>query len=134
LDTNILFYSIDSSDLRKQEKARELIKSLILDKRAVISTQVLQELYNVCTVKYKADKTATLHLIQNFSNMRTIQITPALIINAINTNIKTQFSFWDSLILAAANEAECTTLYSEDLNNGQVVNGVTIVNPFTNTL
>lgn len=53
-----------------------------------------------------------------------------LIENAIDISIQTQFSFWDSLIISAAENADCNILYSEDLNDGQIVNGVMIRNPF----
>ena len=62
--------------------------------------------------------------------MPVVQITPALIEQAIDISIEAQLSFWDSLILSAAVSAGCTVLYSEDLNNGQIIHGVTVRNPF----
>ncbi len=60
----------------------------------------------------------------------TVVIQPAIIFNTIDTQILHQFSFWDSLILSAAKSANCSVLLTEDLNDGQVVDGVRIISPF----
>ena len=65
-------------------------------------------------------------------NIPVVQVTPTLIENGIDISINTQFSLWDSLMISAASFAKCTVLYSEDMNDGQVVNGVKILNPFVN--
>ena len=69
--------------------------------------------------------------VENFSDSFTVeQVSVPLILKAINISIKNQFSFWDSLILAAAIQTGCIICYSEDLTNGQIVDGVKILNPF----
>lgn len=79
----------------------------------------------------KQDKTQTKQIIHSLSeNIPVIQVTPALIENGIDISISTQFSLWDSLMISAASFAKCKVLYSEDMNDGQVVNGVQIKNPF----
>lgn len=66
-------------------------------------------------------------IIHNYStHIPTVQISPILIEKAIDISMQTQFSFWDSLIISAANYAKCNILYSEDLNNGQIVEDVAI--------
>ena len=65
-----------------------------------------------------------------FKNIPVVQVTPTLIEHGIDISIKTQFSLWDSLMISAASFAKCTILYSEDMNDGQVIDGVTIKNPF----
>ena len=130
-DTNVLVYMQDASELAKQQIARNLFSEHNDKGNAIISTQCLQEFYNVLTNKMKQDKATVKQLVHCFSeNLPVIQITPAIIETAIDISIQTQFSFWDSLMLSAAISAKCSVLYSEDLNEGQIVNGVTIKNPF----
>ena len=130
-DTNILVYMQDASEPEKQQKARALFAEHCNNSSAIISTQCLQEFYNVLAYKMKQDKTIVKQLVSSFTEvLPVLQITPSIIENAIDINIQTQFSFWDSLMLSAASSAKCSVLYSEDLNDGQIVNGVTIKNPF----
>lgn len=130
-DSNILVYLQDSAEPQKQQKARSLFAECSRNHSAVISTQCLQELYNVTTGKLKQDKRIIKQVIHNYAlYMPVVQITPALIELAIDISIEVQLSFWDSLILSAAVSAGCTVLYSEDLNNGQIIHGVTVRNPF----
>lgn len=130
-DTNILVYMQDASEPVKRQKARDLLSKHSENGSAVISSQCLQEFYNVLAGKMRQNKIHVKQIVHSLSeNIRTVQITPSMIENAIDINIQTQFSFWDSLIISAANSAGCCVLYSEDLNDGQVVNGVTIKNPF----
>ena len=130
-DTNILVYMQDVSNLVKQQKARSLLSTHLGNGTAVISTQCLQEFYNVLANKMKQDKIKTKQIMHSLSeNIPVVQVTPTLIENGIDISIKTQFSLWDSLMISAASFAKCTTLYSEDMNDGQVIDGVTIKNPF----
>ena len=130
-DTNVLVYMQDASEPEKQQKARFLFSKHCDNGSAVISTQCLQEFYNVLACKMKQDKSTVKQLVHSLSeNIPTVQISPSIIENAIDISIKTQFSFWDSLMLSAASSVKCSVLYSEDLNDSQVVDGVTIKNPF----
>lgn len=130
-DTNVLVYMQDASDPVKQQKARSLLSTHLSKGSAVISTQCLQEFYNVLANKMKQDKIQTKQIMHSLSeNIPVVQVTPTLIENGIDISINTQFSLWDSLMLSAASFAKCTVLYSEDMNDGQVVNGVKIQNPF----
>ena len=132
-DTNVLVYMQDASDSVKQQKARSLLSTYLDNGTAVISTQCLQEFYNVLANKMKQDKIKIKQIIHSLSeNIPVVQVTPTLIENGIDISIKTQFSLWDSLMISAASFAKCTVLYSEDMNDGQVVNGVKILNPFVN--
>lgn len=130
-DTNVLVYMQDASNLVKQQKARSLLSTHLGNGTAVISTQCLQEFYNVLANKMKQDKIQTKQIMHSLSeNIPVVQVTPTLIENGIDISIKTQFSLWDSLMISAASFAKCTILYSEDMNDGQVIDGVTIKNPF----
>ena len=115
-DTNVLVYMQDASDSVKQQKARSLLSTYLDNGTAVISTQCLQEFYNVLANKMKQDKIKTKQIIHSLSeNIPVVQVTPTLIENGIDISIKTQFSLWDSLMISAASFAKCTVLYSEDM-------------------
>ena len=130
-DTNILVYYADESDPRKQKIATALIKNAIASGNGVISTQCLQEFYNVVTKKMLCDKEKAKALVKIFGdNLPVLKISVPLILSAVDISIKSQFSFWDSLILCAAIDAGCATVYSEDLNDRQIVDGSKIQNPF----
>lgn len=131
LDTNILLYCFDNADSRKQELARNLVNSLLDVDSARISTQTLQEYYNVLTKKLKCDKKEALKNVERYSEIFPVHTnTVKDILSAISISVKNKLSFYDSLIIAAAKAEGCGTIYSEDLNDGQKVDGVKIVNPF----
>jgi predicted nucleic acid-binding protein len=100
----------------------------------VISTQVLQEFYNASTKKLNIDEFAAKSIVHDLRNMMVVQVTPDIIEHGIDVSIVSQQSFWDGLIIAAAEYADCTILLSEDMNDGQLINGVKIINPFSNIL
>lgn len=129
-DTNILVYTVDKKDEFKTLKSREIIKYVTQDHAPVISTQVLQEFYNASTSKLRIDKIIIKNLVHNYKNTEIITIDLLIIEQAIDISILFQLSFWDSLIIAAAEQANCTYLISEDLNNGQRIRGIEILNPF----
>ena len=131
-DTNILVYSVDENDLQKKEIASQLLTDASSSKTGIISTQSLQEFYNVAVKKLKLSKQIAKEYVELFSSQLTVrQVTVPLILNAIDISIKNKLSFWDSLILSSANDNGCIIVYSEDLNNGQIVGGTKILNPFT---
>ena len=131
LDTNILVYSVDEKDKIKQKVARDLIVSLVRNEDAIISTQTLQEFYNAATKKLIASKKDAGLFVKQFSDISPVHSnTVNDVLTAIDISDASQLSFWDSLILASAKSCGCSTVYSEDLNDGQTVNGVKIVNPF----
>lgn len=130
-DSNILVYFADGADPKKQQIAENLLKNAVINDNGVISTQSLQEFFAATTRKLLCTKEKAKEYIENFSESFTVeQISVSLILKAINISIKNQFSFWDSLILSAAIQSGCIICYSEDLTNGQIVDGLKIVNPF----
>ncbi len=131
IDTNLLVYTIDKKDTRKQEAARGFLKKMIQEHIPVISTQIIQEFYVVATAKLKADPLVVKNIIHNFHNMELIKIDLELIEQAIDISVLSQISFWDSLVIAAAEKANCEYVVSEDLNTGQLYRGVKLLNPFT---
>ena len=96
----------------------------------VISTQVMQEFYVTVTGKLKKEPFQAKAVLKTFSAFEIVQVTPELVEEAVDCSVLHQLSFWDALIVVAAEAAGCTTLYSEDFTAGQSLLGVTVVNPF----
>ncbi len=130
LDTNIISYMFDSKEMEKQVKARKIVAELVVSNNCHISTQVLQEAFNVLTKKLNYTKEESRQIVMNLMNMPIHQITVADISDAMDISNSTQFTIYDSLILSAAKAEKCNIVYSEDLNDGQEVDGVKIINPF----
>jgi predicted nucleic acid-binding protein len=133
LDTNIFVYSFDNHQRSKQGRSFELIQGALQTGLGIISTQVIQEFLNVATQKFTVpmkpeDSQAYLRLILN----PLCQVYPDLSLydTCLGIQAETKYSFYDSLILAGAVHGGCDTLYSEDLQDGQQVRGVKIVNPY----
>ena len=130
IDTNLFVYSIDQKEPLKKDKAREILKKIIESHQPVISTQVIKEFYVVATTKLTADQLIVKSIIHNFRNMEVVNNDIELIEQAIDISVISQLSFWDSLIIAAAEKANCEYVCSEDLNAGQTYRGVMVVDPF----
>lgn len=129
IDTNILVYSLDQFDPVKQKKCRSLLETLVDDFQGVISTQVLQEFYVTAVKKLGADPLLIKDILHAYERFEMVIITPDTIGEAIDCSIINRVSFWDALIIVAAESAQCEKLWSEDLNDGQIIRGVRIENP-----
>jgi predicted nucleic acid-binding protein len=130
IDTNLIVYTLDKSNVDKQERARNIIRKIVNVHQPVISTQVIKEFYVVAINKMKADPIIVKNILHNFRNMEIVTNDLELIEQAIDISVISQISFWDSLIIAAAEKANCEYIFSEDLNPGQTYRGVLVVNPF----
>lgn len=130
IDTNIIVYSLDKREGKKRGQARRLLQKIVADHQPVLSTQVIKEFYVVATQKLKADPIYIKNIIHNFHNMEIVHNDLELIEQAIDISILLKMSFWDSLIIAAAEKAKCKVIVSEDLNSEQNYRGITILNPF----
>ena len=133
IDTNVFIYSFDIDQPTKQERSLELIQIGLGTGFGIISTQVIQEFLNVATRKFAIpmkpeDSKAYLHLVMN----PLCQVYPDLSLYeaCLDLQVETGYSFFDSLILAAAIRGGCNFLYTEDMQDGQEINSVTIKNPF----
>ena len=130
LDTNVLVYAIDLADPVKRDVSLDLIQKHLKSGTGVISTQVLQEFYSAATKKLKIAPIDARTYDRDFRAFRIVQLSPTLIEQGIDRSISSQVSFWDALILVAAANAGCDELLTEDLSDGQIVDGVRIANPF----
>lgn len=131
-DTNILVYAFDSSSPQKQSRALDLFEELASKGDAVLSTQVLQEFFVVVTRKLGTPLSSedAEEVVRQFARLPTVVIDPDLVLQAVHFTRAHQVSFWDALLVAAARFAGAAELLTEDLQHGQTIEGVRIVNPF----
>jgi predicted nucleic acid-binding protein len=130
LDTNILVYAEDRADPVKQRKAVELILEHKRQRTGVVSLQVLQEFFVTVTRKLKLDVGVARYKVEFHSRFQVAEPTVSDILAAIDLHRLHGFSFWDALVLRMAKQAGCRVLLSEDIQHGEEVDGVRIVNPF----
>ena len=132
IDTNIIIYAYDVTAGNKHETARIIITDLWDSGLGVISTQVLQEFFvNVVQkIPKPVDKQQAKEIVRDFLKWHVVVNTGDSIIDAIDICLRFEYSFWDSMIIEAAIKGGATVLISEDLQDGQVISGVTIKNPF----
>lgn len=133
VDSNILIYAHDTAAGNKHTEAISLLQSLWTTRQGVLSVQVLQEVF--VNVTRKIHKPLPAHIAREIIETYRLwvyQPTGAeTILHAIDLQTRLGFSFWDSLIVTSALEAECEWLYSEDLQHGQIIEQrLRIVNPF----
>ena len=130
LDTNILVHTHDNSDPVKRARAKSVISGLEGTPMVpVISTQVLQEFYNVLTRKLGLSPAAGKDAIEQLAEIETISITRAIIYAATDIHSNASISFWDALIVSAAQAAGCQEIWTEDMSTGQKFGQLIIVNP-----
>jgi predicted nucleic acid-binding protein len=133
LDTNIFVYSFDRTAITKLLRAQQLIRDGIAKRKGVVSFQVVQEFFNVALRRFEKPMTvaeAEQFLATVFRPLLSVHSSQALYGQALRLAEKWRLSWYDSLIVAAAIEAECAVLYSEDLQHEQRIGDVKIVNPF----
>ena len=133
LDTNIFVYSFDQSSPAKSERASELILEAVSTRKGIVSYQVVQEFFNVALRRFTqpmAVPEAEQYLSVVFRPLLAVQSSPALISEALRLTDRYRLSWNDSLIVAAAIEAGCGVLYSEDLQHGQRFGELKVENPF----
>ena len=131
VDTNILVYAHDVAAGDKHARARSLVEQLWADRSGVLSTQVLQEFYVNIRKKARAPLAAAeaRQWISDYLNWEVVVNDGHSVLEAIELEERYEISFWDALIVQAANTARATVLYSEDLSHGQHYSNVTVENP-----
>lgn len=132
LDTNVLVYAFDASG-RKREIAEELIERALTTHAGIISSQVVQEFLNVATRKFARPMShddAVRYLDTVLEPLCAVWAGSELTRRALQVRSRFSFSFYDSLIVAAALTSGCSTLYSEDLQPGQKLENLSVINPF----
>ena len=132
-DSNVFVYLVDDADPAKQGVAGRLVHEAHLHQSAVISFQVVQETLHVLSRKFRvvANPVDARDFLRNvLAPLWRVQPSAALYARTLDVQERYRFSFYDSLIVAAALEAGCARLLSEDLQHGQLIDGLTIENPF----
>jgi predicted nucleic acid-binding protein len=136
VDTNILVYAHDLSTGIKHQRARALIEHLWNSGNGVLSTQVLQEL--CINLRRKAQNPLPLDevrmLIREYSTWEVVTNTAESVLRALDMEMRYMTSFWDALILQAAEDTGASILYSEDLATGQRYGAIEVVNPLIERL
>jgi len=131
VDTNILVYAHDRDAGIKQQRAAACLKELWQSASGRLSTQVLQEFYVNVTQKIPAPVSRGLarEIVRDYAPWVHSVITPATVLRASEISDAWRLPFWDSMILAAAEQENAATLLTEDLTHGQVIAGIKVVNP-----
>jgi predicted nucleic acid-binding protein len=130
LDTNVLIYADDLDAGAKRERARGILRQALTTGEGVLSTQVLQEFFVISTTKLGVEPRVARRKVELLAKMDVVRIELDTIFSAIDLHRLHSLSFWDALILKAASTAGCGILWTEDLQHGQVIDGVRIENPF----
>jgi|SRR5580704_3827200 predicted nucleic acid-binding protein len=129
VDTNILIYAHDRSAGLKYERARDLVERLWISGQGVLSTQVLQEL--CINLRRKIARPLSVEevrrIIQDYLSWEVVVNTPVL--QALEIEVRYKTSFWDALVLQAAEDSGAAVLYSEDLASGQKYGPIRVINP-----
>ena len=129
-DTNIVVYTYDEDAPSKRDVARMMMKDSLVAQTGVVSGQVLGETYVTLTKKLKVPVEDARDEIRRLSGFHVVDISPSLVLRAAEIQEDHQLSYWDSLIIAAAEFASCDTVWSEDLSDGQSYGSVTVRNQF----
>lgn len=129
IDTNLLVYAVDACDPLKQQAARDVLRRLERQRNGVISTQVAQEFYVAATRKLGIDPLSAKEMVHALKRLEVVLVDMDLVGEAVDCSILNRLSFWDALIVAAAEKAGCAEVWTEDMNDGQSIRGIKIRNP-----
>jgi predicted nucleic acid-binding protein len=135
LDTNVLVYVFDHDEPKKAQHAKDLLERAKPEELA-LSAQVLGEFYVTVTRKLKRplDESLAAQAIEWLSLLQVVALDSSLVKEATEISRSSQLSYWDGLIVASAAAGGCQRLLTEDLNDGQVIGGVRVENPFRQLL
>ena len=132
VDTNVLLYAASTVG---EEAAKSVTARTILEREdLVLSTQVLQEFYAQATHPTRPDpmpRDAAVALIESWLRFRVVETTVQLVLDALSAARRWRISYWDAAIIEAARSGGCSTLLTEDLQDGMNFAGVTVENPFS---
>lgn len=132
IDTNILVYAYDNTAGQKHETAKRIMAELWASGLGVLNIQVLQEfLVSVTTqIPGPMDIKTAKGIVSDLLTWEVMVTDGQSVLNGMDIQVRYGYSFWDSLIIGAALQAGAPLLLTEDLSDGQVIQGMTIRNPF----
>ena len=130
VDTNVLLYAVDTAEPEKHRAAASWRSELWRSRRGRLSYQVLQEFYVQAVRKNPRRAEAARAEVRDFFAWEPVALDTSVIETAWSLQERFSLSFWDALIVAAAQSADCGFLLTEDLSHGQDLDGVRVVSPF----
>ena len=133
IDSNVLIYAHDADAGVKQKVAGDVLKDLWSSGLGIISTQVMQEFYVNVTRKIPTPlaRSSVRTILSNYTRWQVEQVSPTTVLAASRIEERYKLSFWDSLILAAAQQGGAEKILTEDLHAGQKIDGILVENPFS---
>jgi predicted nucleic acid-binding protein len=129
-DTNVLVYAVDASEARRRPAALELIRRAMQAQSFMISTQVMLEFYAVALRRKLMQPAFATELLREWASAGAVSTTPESLWHGFELQQRFGFSIWDAMIVQAALDAHCEILYSEDMQDGQQIDSLRVVNPF----
>jgi predicted nucleic acid-binding protein len=134
VDTNVLLYSHDRKSIEKAGRAQLWLKELARRERATINLQVLNEFIDVLLRrKWFETPEQVFSISAGFAELGNSPLSPREVDEACRLHLRYRYSWWDCLLLASAIELGCTHFLSEDLQDGQRIESLTIVDPFAHS-
>ena len=130
VDTNVLIYALTQGPDPRHGMAHNILQQLLAEERACLSTQVLQETFVTLVRKVAVSIESALTDLDDLAQWPVFQVDVAAIQEAGKLVETARISFWDALMVVAASRMRAPLLYTEDLNHGQIIAGVRVVNPF----
>ena len=130
-DTNILIYSVDRDETVKSGPASELVETHLVRGNGAISVQVLREFYSASRrLGGPLSEEQAREMVDHFATFRTLSEDVGMVLGAARRTGELSISFWDALIVEAALKSGADRLFTEDLQHGQVIEGMRVENPF----
>ena len=130
-DTNVLVYFVDEDEPEKQEIARKLVQEYLIEGNGIISVQVLREFYwTVRKLRHPLPEERAREAVRNLAGFSPLAEDAWMVLRAVDRTREMSFSFWDALIVEAALKGGAERLLTEDMQHGQVIEGMRIENPF----
>jgi len=133
VDTNIFAYTFDDKSKKKQKISKKIIAHSLATNEGIISYQVVQEFLNIATRKFAHPlkiQDSKIYLTNVLFPLCEIYPSENLFEMGLDIQSTTKYSFYDSMIIASSIKGKCKKIITEDLKDGQAIQGVTIVNPF----
>lgn len=130
VDTNVLLYVLDEKDRRKQRICRNSVDLLWKHNTGRISWQVLHEFYVNAVRKLGVPATVARASVQTYALWQPLEASEGLLERAWHWMDRAQLTYWDALIVAAAERCSCDVLLSEDFSHGRRFGTVVVRNPF----
>lgn len=132
VDTNVFAYAFDKDQPKHRRVARQVLRRLARDGCGVISTQVMLELYSVLTRKMDMSAPRAGKVVCGLARLEVVGMQAGLVVEALELSAVHAVSVWDAAVLVAAWAAKCAQILTQDLQHGQMLAGVRVVNPFLN--